>query len=347
MEATKRMNPTRRQFLGEGAITAVLGTAGCLDAIGLGDEGVDADGYAAFFPLWDFAEQVSGEEMSFAEPVGTGRLGHGWSPDANLVPDVASTEAFVYLDTPEFSWAQDIAATLERDHPEVARIDLFGIGSESAGDHDDSHSEEGGHDGHDGHDSHDDGGDHEHLERDPHIWLDPLRAEEMVLALGEELGELDPDNESTFTDNANGYAEEISAVDEQFRTVVEDAPLDTAVLVGHNSFQYLADRYGFSLATPVGVSPNATASQEDIGNLLDVIDRNGIDTVLYDPFEAGASEEYPQLVEAVFENSEVSSAEPLTPISGTTEQWQTDGWGWVEQMTEINVPSLEAVLNPA
>lgn len=330
------MNPTRRQFLGASAATAAFGAAGCLDAVGLGDDGTDVDGYAAFFPLWDFAEHVGGGEMSFDEPVGTGRMGHGWSPDASLVPEVASTAVFVYLDNPEFSWAQDVARTLERDHPEVAVVDLFNVGEGEDNHEEDSHDdhEEDGHDG------------HNHVGHDPHIWLDPRRAEEMVRTLGEELGEVDPDNQSTFAENAEAFAEEIHGVDERLEAVVEAATLGTAVLVGHNSFQFLANRYGFTLETPVGISPNAAASQEDIGNLLDVIDRRDIDTVLYDPFEAGASGEYPQLVQTVFENSEVEEAEPLTPISGTTEQWKDDDWGWVEQMTEINVPSLEAALNP-
>lgn len=333
------MNPTRRKFLSAGAATAVLGTAGCLDAIGLGDEEVDADGYAAFFPLWDFAEHVGGEEMSFTEPVGTGRIGHGWSPDANLVPEVVSTEVFVYLDTPEFSWAQDVAQTLERDHPDVALIDLFGVG-ETASDHNEAGQDDG-----DSHDDHRDEG-HNHIDHDPHVWLDPVRAEEMVRSLGDELGSVDADKQSTFADNASAFAAEIAAVDEQLSSVVEEATLDTAVLVGHNSFQYLADRYDFALETPVGISPNASASQEDIGTLLDVIDQQGIDTVLYDPFESGASGEYPQLVQTVFENSEVDEAEPFTPISGTTDEWTENGWGWVEQMTEINIPSLEAALSP-
>lgn len=320
------MEPTRRTFLSAGAAAAGLGAAGCLDAVGLGDEEIAADGYAAFYPLWDFAEQVGGTALSFTEPVGTGRIGHGWSPDANLVPEVASTELFVYLDTPEFAWAQDIAATLKRDHPDVALIDLF-----SARDAVESEADNGG-----------DG----HVDHDPHIWLDPLIARQMVTMLGAELGAVAPDSEATITDNADAYAGEIDAVHEQLSSVVEDAALETAVLVGHNSFQYLANRYGFTLETPVGISPNAAASQEDIGRLLDVIDEKGIDTVLYDPFEAGASGEYPRLVETVFENSAVSEAEPLTPISGTTEQWETDGWGWIEQMTELNIPSLEAALNP-
>jgi zinc transport system substrate-binding protein len=244
---------------------------------------------------------------------------------------------FVYLDTPEFSWAQDIATALERDHPDVATVDLFSgmaAGAED-GEHDESSHNEGG----------DDGGGHDHAGRDPHIWLDPLIAREMVTTLSARLGEIESDSQSTFEENAEQYVDEIETVHAELESVVAETPLNTAVLVGHNSFQYLARRYGIELETPVGISPNATASQQDIGDLLDVIEEHGIETVLYDPFEANASSgEYPRLVEAVFENSEVSNAEPLTPISGTTEQWKENDWGWVEQMTEINIPSLEAAL---
>jgi len=76
------------------------------------------------FTLNDWANQVAGDHASFEDPVDVGQLGHGWTPDGNLAAvDVASTDAFVYLDSSEFSWAQDLAATLEDDYDTVAVID--------------------------------------------------------------------------------------------------------------------------------------------------------------------------------------------------------------------------------
>jgi len=37
----------------------------------------------------------------------------------------------------------------------------------------------------------------------------------------------------------------------------------------------------------------------------------------------------------------------LTPVSGTTDQWEENGWGWIEQMEQVNIASLDAALNPA
>lgn len=37
----------------------------------------------------------------------------------------------------------------------------------------------------------------------------------------------------------------------------------------------------------------------------------------------------------------------LSPVEGTIEEWAENDWGWVEQMEEVNIPSLEAALNPS
>jgi len=359
------MNPTRRDVLRAGAGAVTAGSlAGCLDLLGV-DAATDADGYAAFFPLFSFAEAVGGDQLSFEEPVGTGRMGHGWSPPSNLVTEVASTELFIYLDSPEFTWAQDIAETLERDHgDEIAIIDLLdGVEGmllpvdEDAHDHGggDDHDEEDGHgDHHDEEGDHeeeedhneDDGHDHEGLFYDPHSWLDPVIVQENVDRLAAAFADHDPDNAETYQNNAAAYSERVEAVHQRLQSVVAAADLDVTVLAGHDSFRYLERRYGFALETPTGVSADAEVSQQDVSDLLAVIDDNGIDTVLYDPFEAPAAE-YPEMVDVLVENSQATDAEPLTPISGTTEEWDEQGWGWVEQMENLNIPSLEAALNPA
>lgn len=460
------MTPTRRDVLKAGMGAAAAGTlAGCFDAVGLGDEGIEADGYAAFFALHDWAEQVGGDAMTFENPIGTGRMGHGWSPDADITPDVASTDIFLYLDTEEFSWAQRLAQNLERDYDDIMVVDLLqnlgpymipldydggdripkpdrghdyqpdrirdfdvwdlrsqnytGYWHRSA-----DHWHQGlpnvivgkttpvgialkdtqervvplGEDESYRVDAHVVGGDEEAVEidvdgrivefhgrelgeadvvfeiyrgnelvydtaadvttievveegtddgefYDPHTWVDPIVVTEMVQDIADELAVLDPDNEKVYRENATALNERIDGVHEQFEAVIDDAELDVAVFAGHDSFQYIERRYGFELQTPVGVSPDAGASRDDIIGLIETIDENGIDTILYDPFEASGGE-YPQIVDSILEESSAEYAEPLTPVEGTIEEWEENGWGWVEQMEQINIRSLEQALNP-
>jgi ABC-type metal ion transport system, periplasmic component/surface adhesin len=183
---------------------------------------------------------------------------------------------------------------------------------------------------------------------DPHAWVDPVLAQEMVGTIADTLAAYDPQNEDTYRANAADYREQLATVDGQLDELVSTAELDVAIFAGHDSFQYLEQRYGFDLVTPTGVSPNEEVASSDIADLIDRIETNGIDTVLYDPFEtAQPGEDLPQIVDVLLEDSSATGAKPLTHVSGVTEEWAENDWGYVDQMEEINVPSLEAALNPS
>lgn len=293
------MNRTRRSLLGAGGtLLAASAFAGCLDDLDLAEQEYDT-GYAALFSLWDWADQVSGETMTFKNPVGTGESGHGWSPPGDLTRDVADAGVFVYLDTPEFSWAQDIASTLEGDYDDVIVVDGFAglddqllewdheTGSDGHDHESDNETHEDGEHSHED-ENHSEDGDHEHDRSsfDPHAWLDPVLARDILENIVDGLVEAHPDEEETFRANADEYAAVLEDVDQQLEALVEDAERQTAVFAGHDSFTYLEERYGFELHTPVGVSPNEEPSQGEISETIDHIDENGVDTILYDAFDA-------------------------------------------------------------
>lgn len=376
------MSPTRRSMLAGGA--GLIALAGCLSEPDDGGSGErkgsnQRTGYAAFFALQDWSEQVGGDAFAFENPVGVGEPGHGWDPDQGLTREVADTDAFVYLDSPEFAWAQDIAAQLKDDYEDVAVIDAMasleselltwdgghdhGHGHDQEGDdHDDggdthNHSQRDdgdphGHDDEDGHnhDGHNHEDDHDHAGRggatarhDPHVWVDPVLAREMVRTIAEGLGEIDPDNAGTYEDNAEEYEDRLAEVDGAFENLVAAADREVAVLAGHDSFRYVEQRYGFELHTPIAASPEESPSAGEIAETIEIVEEEGIDTVLYDPFEA-PEEEVPPLAETIVENSPATETAPVTPAAGTTAEWDEEGWGWIEQIEEITLPSLRKAL---
>ena len=459
------MNPTRRSVLKASAGALTLGgLAGCLSEPE-GEAG-EQSGYAAFFALWDWAEHVGGDVFSFENPVTTGEMGHGWEPDGDLAADIATTDVFIYLDTPEFSWAQDVASQLETDYDDVAVIDgMDGLGShllsidrevaadpddeydfdpeaveiaefdvldgrtgevtaywhvyhwhesvpdvavddavpiegvfadsegrvlplgedeqfqfdarfadgapegiveiESHGDHLELHGLEEGrtllvfelrHDGDVLWDTSDEGMPVDVVEEidedaadeftDPHVWVDPVLAQQVVTNIADGLAELDPDNAEAFEENAVAYNERLEEVDRQFEELLEDASRDFAIFAGHDSYQYVEHRYGFELYTPVGISPDAAESFEDVADMIELVEDHDVDTILYDPFEASDPDEgLPSMVELLLEDSPATDAAPLSPAEGTTHEWDENGWGWVEQMEEVNLPSLRKALD--
>ncbi len=312
------MSHTRRSVLRSGAGALAAGTiAGCLGDPGL-DDTVDG-GYAAFFALTDWTRQIVGETMPVRNPIDVGEMGHGWEPPGDVQQQIASSEFFVYLDVPEFQWAQDVVADIGDDTPDLTVID--GMGDLSVGE--------------------------ELSPVDNHVWVDPVLAQSIVETIADELAVMDPDNETVYDDNADAYLDRLDAVDEGFRDIAATAERDLAIFAGHDSFGYVEDRYDFELHTPVGTSPDEVERESDIAEMIDLAAEHGIETVLYDPFETPGSDDPPRMVQVLIESDEtvVTDAEPLTPAEGTTEEWNDQGYGWVEQMTEINVPSLRAALD--
>ncbi|OVE84514.1 metal ABC transporter substrate-binding protein [Natronolimnobius baerhuensis] len=468
------MDLSRRATLTGGGALALGALAGCMNepsGNGTDSDGTETEaehsGYAAFFTLWDWAEHVAGDHMTFTNPVATGEMGHGWEPPVDIQRDIADTDAFIYLDTAEFAWAQDIAAGLEADYDDISVIDVMdGLESsllpidrdaatdrtpetdheydpdsmtvggfevynrqsgeeiaywhtdhwhgglpevpvegyaavegvfeddegrvlplgddspfefdarvlegadddvleiESQGDHIEFHGLEAGRtriafelvaDGEVIWDTSEDSMTADVVDEldesdvpefyDPHVWIDPVLAQDVVETIADGLAEIDPDNADAYADNAAAYIERLEDVDRQFEELAAEAERDVAVLAGHDAFQYLEHRYDFEIHTPVGISPDAAESQSDIAEAIDIVEEHDIETVLYDPFETpNPDEDVPQMVEVLLENTGAENYEPLTPAEGTTAEWTEQEWGWVEQMEAINIPSLRAAL---
>ncbi|WP_254768151.1 metal ABC transporter substrate-binding protein [Salinilacihabitans rarus] len=336
------MNLTRRSVLRNGAGALALGSlAGCLSSPEEGADGADGDdtGYAAFFAIWDWTTHVGGDRFAFENPVGVGQSGHGWSPGGNLATEIASTDAFVYLDMPEFAWAQDIANQIEADYDDVAVIDaLDAVPAAQLLDPTDARGHDHDEDGNDGE------GDHAGEGFDPHVWTDPVLVGEMVDGIADGLAAADPDGADVYAANADDYRERIDDLDAAFRRLVDDAARDVAVFAGHDSFRYLERRYGFELHSPVGVSPDESPSPTEIADTIDLVDGEGIDTILYDPF-AAPGDEIPQIAASIIESSDATDAVPISPAEGTTAEWNETGWGWLDQMRELNLPSLRTALD--
>ncbi len=461
------MKLTRRKLLATGgAVAASSAIGGCLDSpTDVGGDG-NHTGSAAFLTLQDWGNQVAGDVMAFDTPVEVGEMGHGWDPDGDIVPEIAQNDVFLYLQTPEFQWAVDVAEDFDSDDDlEITLIDAMGAVPESellsfAGgeellpapdsdvDFDPATFEVGEFELIPGddvaawwHDDHwhggvpdvpldgtqalsvnvedtdgnvpplgedeqfqvdarlDDGApdgiveidaDGQDIEftgidpgqtlivfelraddevvfdtaedpttltvaepddievdafYDPHIWVDPVHAQSIVDLLADEFATVMPDAEDTFRENAEEYIEALDRVDQGFEELAADAELDVAIYVAHDSFQYIEDRYGFELQTPVGITPDAAESLEDISQLGQTIEEHDIDTILFDPFEApNPDEDIPQAATVLLEETSAEEALPLSPAEGTTPSWEAEGYGWVEQMEEINLPSLRQAL---
>ncbi|THE66304.1 metal ion ABC transporter substrate-binding protein [Salinadaptatus halalkaliphilus] len=208
---------------------------------------------------------------------------------------------------------------------------------------DDGHDYGHSHDGH-GHDhSHGDDGhghDHSHGEYDAKFFSDPVLAQRGVETIRDALIEIDPGNESVYAENASAYLEELRTLHEAFESALADREHDHVVLAGHDSFQYLGERYGFEIHTPVGLSPDDSPSGREIAAAVEFLEEHGIEYVLWDYFDG---EEL--AAELAAEADTVTDTVMVSPAESVVEEWVEDGYGdYIGQMREINLPAFERAL---
>ena len=155
----------------------------------------------------------------------------------------------------------------------------------------------GGHDGHDDHGDHDDHDDHddregdgddhddhadEEIAFDPHSWLDPVAFAAQVEIVYDTLAAAFPDHADSFRANADAYKAELLALDEDFTAAFGENGTCSAktVVANHNAYAYISQRYGVEFVTVHGLDPEGEPSPEDIAEVLEAIEEDGI-TVLF------------------------------------------------------------------
>ncbi len=115
---------------------------------------------------------------------------------------------------------------------------------------------------------------------DPHVWLDPVRMKGIVLAVQQALAEQSPAQASDFQHNAVTLLADLDLLDADYR-VLTDCSRDD-IMVAHDAFGYLADRYGFVSHAVNGLSPDTEPSARDLAGLTDLAKQLQVTTIFFE-----------------------------------------------------------------
>ena len=115
-------------------------------------------------------------------------------------------------------------------------------------------------------------------EKDPHRWLSPRRAVEMVKCIYEELAALDPDHADVFRQNAGAYQSQLEQLDAQIRASLAGVGGRTFI-VYHPAFGYFADDYGLKMIALEEEGKQATS--ENLQAVIDAARKENIKVVFY------------------------------------------------------------------
>jgi zinc transport system substrate-binding protein len=179
-----------------------------------------------------------------------------------------------------------------------------------------AHMAEEGHDdhGHDdhGHDDHGHEKGHDHSGTDPHAWLDPANAKVWLGAIAAELGRIDPDNAATYAANATAAVTGIDQLDADLTArfaTLKDKP----VVVFHDAYGYLAERYGLHIFGSIALGDATAPGAARLSELRDATAGGAVLCVFPE------AQHDPKLAEQLAEGSGARLGPALDPNGSTLE----------------------------
>ena len=340
------MELTRRRLLAVGAGTAGVGAlAGCLE--GSATEGTasgDTAATSSFYVFGSIAGAVADDAAATDLLVPTGQHGHGWEPGPRVREDIYDADLLVHGPEAFQPWVDDVLADLDGDGAEIATVDVAHdvdlLPADGDHGHEGEHTE--GHEETEHHgetEQHDETDHHDHGPADPHFWMDPTRVATAVETVEAGFADVDPDNTDAYAENAAAFREELTDLDARIEGIVDDGATDTLLVAGHDSFGYLADRYGVHVEALTGISPDDRPTTRDVQHAQEVIEEHDLRYVCADPLESQ------QAAEQLVAETDAEAVLPLTAMPGLTDEWADENWEYVDVMTEVNVPTLEQALS--
>ncbi len=299
---------------------AALVLSACSDT-GAASAGDGTQVTAAFYPLQYVAERIGGEAVDVTSLTPPGGEPH----DLELTPqDLAQLqEADLVVHLSGFQPAVDEAVAQT---PDVVAIDaadsaeLEQSGTEHSGTEDDGtdHADTDHPEDEHAEDEHpeDEHPEDEHGSMDPHFWLDTHRLSHVAEAVEEAMSQAQPDQADVFAENLATLQRDLSDLDKEYVTGLADCAV-TSLVTAHESFGYLAQRYGMAQVGIAGLSPDAEPDPQQLAAVADLVEREGVTTIYTETLVS------PAVAQTVADETGARTA-VLDPLEGLTDDAGSD-----------------------
>lgn len=251
-----------------GAATLSLSACGNVENGAASDSGsADNTIVASFYPLAYLAEQISGETAEVINLTPSGEA-HDTELSAADIDTMANADAVLYLSGFQPAIDEAIETTKPAQLLDVADSVALVASSEHESElnHDHDHAAE--HD-HEHEHEHAAEHDHDHGTFDPHFWLDPQRMRGAITPTVELLTKVFPQHAETYKANGQRLDEELVKLDESYDTKLATCSTPT-VVVAHEAYGYLAERFGFTQIGVSGIDPEQETSAQRLEQVAKV-----------------------------------------------------------------------------
>lgn len=278
---------------------------------------------ATFYPLYYFAAQIGGDKAEVISLIPAGVEPHDWEPSPQDIAQVEKADLFIYNGGGFEPWAEKLAASLQPGKPLVVNCtkDLELL-PES--------------DNHYNRADHDKGAaDQKHtLAVDPHVWLDPVLAQEQVKKIALALMSADPANAAYYREKEASLIAKLQQLDNDFSILASSDTKD--FVTTHRAFTYLAKRYGLHQIAVAGINPGIEPSPKALAEVVKVMQEKNIKYIFFETLTN------PKVAETVARET-AAQVMVLNPLEGLSQTEIDQGKDYLTVMYD-NLANLKQAL---
>jgi zinc transport system substrate-binding protein len=286
--------------------------------------------YTTVYPLQYFTERIAGNLVTVESIYPPGADEHTFEPSQRDMMNIADAEVFFYIGLGLEGFVEKSKTTLKNEG-----VDFISVG-------DKLHIEESEHESEEesDHESEEESSDeehhHDHGDIDPHVWLDPIYAKDLAVAIKEELVKKLPAEKELLEENLQLLVNDLETLHTSFQSTIESAT-HREVIVSHAAFGYWEKRYGIKQINISGVSSATEPSQKDLEEIVKIAKEKNLKYIL---FEQNVSSKLGEIIQ----DELGAKSLPLHNLATLTEENVQNQETYFSLMNQ-NVESLKSALN--
>lgn len=173
------------------------------------------------------------------------------------------------------------------------------------------------------------------VEKDPHVWLDPVIMMEIANLVTQKLIEIDPNATNLYRANSSNLIAKLYELDQSFMTGLRNCQKDE-IITAHEAFSYPARRYGFKQISIVGISPEAEPGVKDLAEITRIAREKDIKVIFFETLVG------PKLASTIAAEIGATTS-VLDPLEGLSDESLKAGKNYFTEMNK-NLTNLKSAM---
>jgi len=240
---------------------------------------------ATYYPLEEFAKAVGGSKVTVTNITPAGSEPHEYEPTPKQLIAAGQSKLFIYNGAHLEPWANNFL----KDYKGVAIKASQGIALKTISSN----------------------------TKDPHFWLDPILAERVIDNILHTYIKIQPENAQYFRVQADHYKAQLRQLDSSYKSGLAYCQQNT-IVTSHAAFGYVATRYGFSVESIAGLSPEEEPSPAKLAQLSQLVKEKNIHYIFFESLVS------PRLADTIARETGAQTT-VFDPIEGVSREDQRKG----------------------